>query len=211
MPFWSLGALRFKCPLNPQPNIVVVWSRHIDTLGKIERSSAIDSMNTVSIVEFIFPPASPAQNQKKSTLIMYFWWGECWQIFYCYKSPRINLCFSSVFSYFHPLYYLRCHHYLLLTHFTCCLMRPQSEQRQRIWHFSSNKCELSVWSKNAAAVQSQKTIHIYYCKLTQNAIDYWALSKWRQCIIQGKVALLQWQPKFFWHRPVLASKTFFRL
>lgn len=81
MPFWSLGALRFKCPLNPQPNILVVWSRHIDTLGKIERSSAIDSMNTVSIVEFIFPPASPAQNPQKSALIMYFWWGECRQIF----------------------------------------------------------------------------------------------------------------------------------
>lgn len=30
-----------------------------------------------------------------------------------------------IFIYFHPLYHL-CHHYLLLTHFTCCLMRLQS-------------------------------------------------------------------------------------
>lgn len=69
MPFWGLGALRFKCPLNPQPNILVVWRRHIDTLGEIKRSSAIDFMNAATIVKIIHstpPPPSPQHLQQNT-------------------------------------------------------------------------------------------------------------------------------------------------
>lgn len=76
MPFWGLGALRFKCPLNPQPNILVVWRRHIDTLGEIKRSSAIDFMNAATIVKIIhstppppLPTASPAEHKIKKKIV----------------------------------------------------------------------------------------------------------------------------------------------
>lgn len=108
------------------------------------------------------------------SLLFFFQCLCCWNS-YCFitshnsallqiSTNKSLLLDRFIFIHFHPLYHLLCHHYLLLTHFTCCLMRPQSEQRQWSWHFSSNKCELSAWSENAAAAHSQETIHIYKSK-----------------------------------------------